>query len=266
MSRRLALLRLALLLAASAMVAGTSAADLPEISARGTLRVIAAEGEQPEMFAFDHPAQPGFEREMLEGFARLRRLKLEVVEVKTFADRIPALLRGEGDLIVGLVDTLERRKQIDFTAEILPVRHVVVSHKPRPPVTSVAEFRTLKAGTIRGTTWARETAAAGVPEEQVEAYADTEPLLKALEAGQIQAAAMTFNDYILAAKRHPGLEAGVALGEAAHAAWGVRKPDAKLRTELDTYIENLRSGPSWNRLVVLYFGERALSVLGRAAR
>src|SRR5512140_3016263 len=94
-------------------------ADLPEIQARGTLRVIASEGEQPEMFSFDAAAKPGLEREMLEGFARLKRLKLELVKVKAFSDRIPALLRGEGDVVTGLVDTPERRKQIAFSAEIL---------------------------------------------------------------------------------------------------------------------------------------------------
>ena len=111
-----------------------SALDLPEIQARGSLRVIAAESEQPEMFDFEgDPAKPGFEREMVEGFGRLKRLRIEVVAVKAFADRIPALLRGDGDVIVGLVDTAERRRQIAFTAEVLPVRSVVVTHKPASP-------------------------------------------------------------------------------------------------------------------------------------
>ena len=102
-----------LLLSAAVLIAlPASAVDLPEIQARGSLRVIAAEGEQPEMFDFDgDPAKPGLEREMLEGFARLKRLKLEVVPVKAFTDRIPALLRGDGDVIVGLVDTAERRSR-----------------------------------------------------------------------------------------------------------------------------------------------------------
>jgi len=167
-------------------------ADLPEIQARGALRVIAAEGEQPEMFDFEgDPAKPGLEREMVEGFAGLKRVKLEVVKVKAFADRIPALLRGEGDVVIGLVDTPERRRQIDFTTEVLPVRHVVVSSKPHPAVSSIESFRTKKVGTIKGTTWARETAAAGVPEPQVEYFADTDPMLDALTSGRIEAAVMT---------------------------------------------------------------------------
>jgi ABC-type amino acid transport substrate-binding protein len=240
------------------------AVDLPEIEARGVLRVIAAEGEQPEMFAFDEdPAKPGLEREMLEGFAGLKRLKLEVVPVKTFSDRIPALIRGDGDVVVGLVDTAERRRQIEFTAEVLPVRHVVVTHRPTPPVRSVEELRRKRVGIILGTTWARETSAAGVPESQTEVFPDTEPMLRALAAGRIEAVVMTISDCTLAASRHAGLEAGALVGEAARGAWGVRKQDPRLRAELDAYIGNLRSGPSWNRLVVVYFGEKALSVLGR---
>lgn len=252
-------------LSAAILIAPTaSALDLPEILARGSLRAIAAEGEQPEMFDFDgDPAKPGLEREMLEGFAALKRLKLEVVPVKAFADRIPALLRGDGDVIVGLVDTAERRKVIDFTAEVLPVRHLVVTQKPATPIKSVDELRKKKVGTIRGTTWAREALAAGVPESQVEYFADTEPMLSALAAGRVDAVVMTISDFTLALGRHPGLEAGTFLGEPGRGAWGLRKQDLKLKAELDAYIDNLRTGASWNRLVLKYFGENALTALGR---
>jgi ABC-type amino acid transport substrate-binding protein len=238
--------------------------DMKEIAARGSLRAIAAEGEQPEMFAFDSPARPGLERESLEGFARLKKLRFEVVKVAAFTDRIPALLRGEGDVVVGLVETPDRRKQIDFTSEVLPVRHVVVTAQPRKPPATIEEARRLTFGVIRGTSWARETAAAGVPESQMVAFPDTEPMLEALEAGRVDAVVMSVSDYTLAAKRHRRLEAGVAVGEAGRAAWGVRKGDVELKRELDAYLDNLRSGPSWNRLIVVYFGEKALSALGRA--
>jgi ABC-type amino acid transport substrate-binding protein len=247
------------------LAAAASAVDLPEIQARGSLRVIAAEGEQPEMFDFEgDPAKPGLEREMIEGFARLKRLELEVVRVKTFGERIPALLRGDGDVIVGLVDTPERRRQLAFTTEVLPVRHLVVSHKPAPPIQSVQEFRKKRVGIIEGTSWASATLAAGVPESQLQTFSDTDPLLQALAAGRIDAVVMAVSDFALAAGRYPGLEAGVSVGATTRAAWGVRKQDVQLRAEIDSYIELLRSGASWNRLILTYFGDKALIVLGRA--
>jgi hypothetical protein len=46
-------------------------------------------------------------------------------------------------------------------------------------------------------------------------------------------------------------------------AWAVRKQDGVLREELDAYLGNVRRGPSWSRLIIKYFGDQALSVLGR---
>jgi len=260
-------MRIVAALGLAVLLAVPGLADLKEIQERGSLRVIADESEQPEMFDFEgDPAKPGLEREMLEGFAHLKKLKLEVVRVKAFADRMPALLRGEGDVIVGLVDTPERRKQIDFTSEVLPVRHVVVTAKPRPVVSSAELLPSKRAGTIRGTTWARETAAAGVPESQTEYFADTDRMLDAVVAGRVEIAIMTLSDFVLAAKRRPVLEAGVAVGAPGSTAWGVRKQDPALRAELGSYIANLRSGPSWSRLLVVYFGERAVSMMARGSK
>jgi ABC-type amino acid transport substrate-binding protein len=97
----------------------------------------------------------------------------------------------------------------------------------------------------------------------VEYFSDTEPMLQALASGRVEAAVMTISDFTLAVGRHPGLEAGTFLGEASRAAWGLRKQDVELKAELDAYIDNLRSGASWNRLILTYFGEKALTVLGR---
>src|SRR5512144_344340 len=103
----------ALVLAVSAS-ASAAAADLPVLKTRGTLRVIAAAEEQPETFSFKAGSEPGFEGELIEAFARLQGLKVEAVAAKTHADRIPMLLAGEGDVIVAIFDTEERRKQVSF--------------------------------------------------------------------------------------------------------------------------------------------------------
>src|SRR4026207_649555 len=102
-----------------AFPASAFAADLPQIKSRGVLRVIAAADDAPETFSFAGGARPGFERELADGFAKLHGLRLEPVKVKLYSDRIPALVGGDGDLIVAIFDTEDRRKQGDFTAEVL---------------------------------------------------------------------------------------------------------------------------------------------------
>src|SRR5688500_9511765 len=76
------------LLAACATVllaAGTSA-DLKDVTERGTLRVLVASDEQPELFSFQATGEPGFERELVEGFARLTRVKPQIIQVASFDD------------------------------------------------------------------------------------------------------------------------------------------------------------------------------------
>lgn len=238
--------------------------DLPEIKARGSLRVIAGAGEQPEEFSFSPGPDPGFEREMIEGFAKLHHLQIEVLPGKDWDERIPALLRGEGDIIVGLTDTEERRKSISFTAETIPTRQVVVTHLPHPVVSSVEEFRKEQVGVVTSTSWAQAAVDAGVPAARIERFNKLEPLLDALKAGKIGATVLSVSDFTLAAKRHPGLQAGTFLGALGHQAWGIRKEDRELAKALDDYLDNLRRTSSWSRLVVKYFGEQALTVLGRA--
>ena len=239
-----------------------SAGDLPELKTKGVLKVIAQKDEAPEMFSFVATGAPGFEREMIEGFGRLHGLKVETHAVKTSDERIPALTRGEGDVIVGIVETEARKKVVDFTVEVIPARHVVVSRKPKV-LKTVEEFQAEKVGVVKGTSWAAAALEAGVPAAKTEFYPDRDVLLAALKAGKITATVMTVSDFTLAAKRDADLVGGVFVGPAASAGWAVRKDDEQLKAALNEYLENFRKGPSWSRLVVKYFGEQALAVLGR---
>jgi polar amino acid transport system substrate-binding protein len=242
---------------------GTSPADdLTEIKARGVLRVIAQKDEAPELFNL-REGEPGFEREVLEGFARLHDLKLEPVVSPTAADRIPTLVSGRGDVIIGIVDLPERRKQVSFTVEVLPVRHMVLTHKPRSKILTVEAFRAAKVGAVRNTSWARVAEEAGVKPEAIALFADRTEVFEALRQGRIEATVITLTDGIVAMKGRPGLEAGVMLGEPGSSAFAVRKSDAQLLAGLDQYLGNFRKSPSWDRLLVKYFGDQALEVLGR---
>jgi membrane-bound lytic murein transglycosylase MltF len=133
--------RCALVVLACAFCGAALARDLPEMKDRGSLRVLVAADEYPAWFSLVPGPDPGLERELIEGFARLHRLKLEVVAVARFEEVIPMLQRGEGDVIMGINDTVGRRKVIDFTHEVMPSRHVVVTRKPHPAVLTLQAFR-----------------------------------------------------------------------------------------------------------------------------
>jgi len=256
MRRALAALTTTLAFAASAF-----AADLPQIKSRGVLRVIAAADDAPETFSFAGGARPGFERELADGFAKLHGLRLEPVKVKLYSDRIPALVGGDGDLIVAIFDTEDRRKQVDFTVEVMPTHNVAVTLSSRPAVKTLAELKALKVGAIRGAKPAEEAAAAGVA--ALTLFDTQDEMKQALKRGSIDAMVLPISELVVVSRDSTGLLAGVTVGPRGKVAWAVRKQDVALRAALDEYLGNVRRGPSWSRLLVQYFGDQALQVLGR---
>lgn len=259
---RLRMRLLALLVVAVALPLG--AADLQDMQARGTLRALAVFPEDEIYFVAQKPgAPPGFDVEVLEGFAKLHRLKVELVPVSGWDALIPSLLKGKGDLIAGGFTATEgRRKQIAFSSEVFPTRTVVITRKPRAAVTSVDELKGEKVGTIKGTFMVEELAAAGVT--SIDDSIATGGIPEALAAGRISAAADGIEAALTAKARDPDLLLGIFLGKPSSLAYGVRKEDVALLHALDEYIGNLRKTPTWSRLVVKYFGEAAPEILRKA--
>jgi len=244
----------ALLLAASPL-----AADLAELKARGTLRVIVAAEEAAE--TFDPAGQArGFERELVDGFARLEGLKVEVVAAKGYPERIPLLLAGKGDLVVAIFDTPERRQQVAFTTEVMPTYNVAVTLPPRPAPKDLAELRKQRVGVLKGTAPLEDVAAAGVA--ALQKYDSSEAMLQGLLHGEVAALVMPVSELALAMKAQPTLQPGVQVGASGQVAWAVRREDAALRAALDRHLANVHRSAAWNRLLVKYFGEQAPLVLG----
>jgi len=252
----------ALLLAA--LPCAAAAADLPAIKSRGSLRVIVAADEAPETFALRPGSDLGFERELVDGFARLQDVTLEVVVAKGYADRIPMLQRDQADLIVAIFDTEERRALVDFTVEVMPTHNVAVTLAPRAAVGSIDELRRMAVGVVKGTKPAETALEVGIPGPALHAFATRDELVTALTRQQVAAAILPVSELVLASRRAPRLQAGVRVGASGRVAWAVRKSDRALREALDLYLTNVRRGPTWNRLIVKYFGDQALSVLGRS--
>jgi len=148
--RRLSNFAVVALLVTPAQYAAGS--DLAAIKARGTLRVLAVQMKQADEF-FQLQGRPGFDRELLEGFAKLHGLRLVPVAVSGWDELVPALVAGRGDVIAGRFTVTEERKhKIAFTRETFPTRNVVLTRAPTPPVKSLEELRTLRVGTIAGST------------------------------------------------------------------------------------------------------------------
>ena len=238
------------------------AADLADVKARGTLRVIVMPlSATDEFFPLPAGARPGFDRALLDGFVALHRIKLEVVAVEGWDNLIPALLQGRGDLIAGRFTVTDTRlKQIAFTSEVFPSRNVVLTRKPHAPVATVEALREEKVGTIKGSSMA-EAVRAVVPAPNVDDSFPPGGLPGALVAGKVSAVVLGVESAIAAQRQDPAMELGTFVGPPRSLAYGVRKQDAALLQALNEYIDNVRRTPTWSRLVVEYFGASAPDIL-----
>jgi ABC-type amino acid transport substrate-binding protein len=245
-------------------VGSVATPDFADAKSRGVIRVLAATDENPEWFAARAGERPGFEREVLEGFARLHKLRFEVVGVKRWDEAIPMLVQKKGVILAGVNDTEPRRKLIDFTEELLPARNVVVTRKPQRRVTLEADLKTRSVAVVPDTTWAEAVTRAGVASSQVVAVGDVPQALAALKAGRASAAVVDILDFLQNHRNDPDLELGATLGAALSSAWGVRKTDPELRRALDAYLVEFRRSAGWSRLLVKYFGNDAPAALGRS--
>lgn len=251
----------------AALAASTAAAtDFDQIRVHGTLRVLAVlDPKRPEFFSTRPGRPPGFDHEILRGFADLHRVKLSVVPVDSWDGLIPALLDGRGDVIAGrftVTDT--RRKSIDFTSQVFPYRMVVMTRKPHKVVTTLAELRREKVGTMKGTNMAEVIAKLDVPAGNVDDAIPTGGFVDALRSGRITAAVWGVESAIASQKDDAAIQLGMFVGEPGSLAFGVRKTDPALLAALNEYVENFRRSPSWSRLVVNYFGKDAPDILKKA--
>lgn len=249
------------------LAAGASAADMAEIQKRGSLRVLVVPVErEPEFFSTKPDLPPGFDHEVLQGFANLHRLVLAVVPVpEGWPAVIPSLAAGKGDVIAGHFTVTDgRQKLLAFTMEVMPTRNVVVTRKPHRVVDTIEQLRTEKVGTVRGSSMAEAIAAAGVPPQNVDFSMVRGALPDGLRDGRVTAVVVGVETAIVAQQRDEALQIGLFLGPAASLAYGVRKGDPDLLQALNEYIRNFRRTPSWNRLLVRYFGENAPEILKKA--
>ena len=170
-----------LVLAGLGLAGLAESADLADIKTRGALRVIIAADESPDTFALTGGVRPGFERDLMERFAQLHALRLEVVRAPGYAERIPMLLRGEGDVIAAIFDTPDRREKVAFTAEVIPTHNVAVTLPPQAAITRVEDLRAAKIGVIRGAKPGEAAAEAGVKPRDLVGYEKMDDLLRGLK-------------------------------------------------------------------------------------
>lgn len=243
-----------------------AAGDLAEIKQRGALRVLGVvDDKEPEFFSLKSQASPGFDVEILMGFAKAHKVELKVLPATGWAALVAALLEGKGDVIAGRFNaTPQRRRVIDFTSEVFPTRTVVVTRKPHVGVRTLEELKAERIGTIAGTGMYEALLAAEIPPNKIDNSLDSGQLSDTLRSGKISAAAWWLEGAMQAQRRDPDLSLGLVLGPPESLSYGVRREDQALLAALNDHLQVVRSSGTWNRLAIKYFGDATPAILKKA--
>ena len=142
-----------LLVVLTAGLAG--ATSLAEVKARGKLVMLSFPDMESPFIRVDVDRGlghfTGIDYDVMAGFAQSLGVPLEVLSIKpAFAELVPALLRGEGDVVGSSFSiTPERRAKVDFSEPYFGVRMVVVVPK-ESPIRSVADLAGKTGSAVRG--------------------------------------------------------------------------------------------------------------------
>jgi polar amino acid transport system substrate-binding protein len=256
-----ALLALGSLLAAP----GLAASSLAEVKARGKLIVL----------CFPHQESPfirvkvevglghydGIDYEIMEGFARSLAVALEIRPVKpSFDALLPALLRGDGDVIASEFSvTEERRKRVDFSFPYFTVHHLVVV-PAASAVRTPADLAGKRASTIVGSSNEEQTRAL---RPGAISYANfTRWSFDALTEGKADFTVQDEPSVWRLLELYPGLKVAFALPGAEYYSYAV-VPKSDLKPALDRYIEGLQRSGKLDEIIRRYLGKHAASAASR---
>ncbi len=227
--------------------------DLTRIRELGTLRILVHLGDTRHLARNDHAESPNISR--LERFAEQQGLEPRVVAVAEFADLIPALREGRGDVIASNMTVLpERKHRVNFTLPLDTTREYIVTRREEPlDARSDLAGRTLSVqpGTSFAIT-ARELQARH-PQLRVEnanPALDVESLLDRIAEGTIDLGIADGNYLDTLSQYRNDIRGAFPVSVERDIAWAVRISAINLLGELNRFIsaeKNRRPTPMQSR-------------------
>ncbi|WP_345552317.1 transporter substrate-binding domain-containing protein [Microbulbifer aestuariivivens] len=218
--------------------------DLADIRKRGTLRLLAPVGISEESLPRD--GLPGSTwRELAEKFARSRGLQPQWVYVQSFADLIPALREGRGDIIaINFTRTKQRAEQVAFTRPLQYVRELLVT---RTDAQRAESGQPVQVALRRGSAFAHALAGGSenaVATEQAGRFeiryldepADYDSLLGGVASGKYPATVVDSNLADALLPFYPELAVSETLNSKRAIAWAVRKQAPVLVQSLNEFL------------------------------
>jgi membrane-bound lytic murein transglycosylase MltF len=248
---------------------GTYRGDLEVMLKKGAVRVLTAYSKTD--FFVDKGESGGVTYEYMRAFETFlekrqgpRQPRPVIYFVPVSRDRlIPALLKGEGDLIAAnLTVTPERTQQVDFSEPYLEnVKEVVVTGPASPELATIEDLAGKEVWLRRSSSyWAsletlgRRFAAekrASLRPVEADEHLEDEDLLDMLNAGLIPLMVVDDHKAELWAKmlRKIKVREDIVVREGGRIAFAIRKRSPKLKAALDAFVAKNEKGTTFGNIV-----------------
>ena len=231
--------------------------ELDAIRARGELRVLTRNNAT---CYFEGPhGLAGFEYDLVKAFADHLGIKVRCVVTESFQEMIPALLRGEADLIAaGFTDTAERRQKVAFGPGYMEVHQQVVGRRGGPSLKEVPDLIGLPLWVNAGTAYeerlrklkARYPNLGWMP---VSGY-ETEEILEMVWRGIVPLTIADSNIVAVNRRYYPQLVIHFAIEEGQQLAWAVHPQHRHLLAAVDQWFLKPETSALLRRLKQRYYG------------
>jgi ABC-type amino acid transport substrate-binding protein len=218
---------------------------------------------QTDFFFYEKDGKPaGIEYDILDYFAKSQNRTLQVQWADSFADLFDLVQAGKADVAAGTITiTPERARRVAFSAGYFPVQVMLVA-RMNDGAKSLRELAGSKVGAFTKTT--AEDALKAVPEIQIVTDGTLEEMLKAIDKGELRAAAADSSAVIPVLESHPNLKVGLTLGDQGSFGFALPK-DSALKEALNQNILRLKESGIYFRIVTAHMGSRASEIV-RAAK
>ncbi len=216
--------------------------DLAQIKRHGRLRIIAPANVGGAYYLPRDGSPVETQLEAAEAFARSQGLKPELVPVARFADMIPRLLEGHGDIIAAnLTVTESRRERIGFSVPLTQVRQQVLVRQGLEDIDSIEDLRGRRVMVNASSSfWERLTALRDdYPDIELIARPpglSDEDELDRVARGDVDATVRDSNVADMYLGFRDDLRLAFELPGTDNIAWGLRPDARQLRTALNKFL------------------------------
>jgi ABC-type amino acid transport substrate-binding protein len=248
---------------ATALVAAGAAVPLRgstvrDVKVRGSLVVLSAPSPASPFMREVSPGEfVGLDYEIMTTFARSLEVTLQVRTLNSFDELIPALLRGDGDVIASwFTITEERSRRVDFSAPYFPVVTAVVTRQTSP-VRTPADLTGRVAATISGSS--HEERLHSLPGVAPHFVARADQVFEAVATGEADLALVDAGLALTTLSRYPSLRIAFSFDDVGWYGYAVT-PGSDLRGALDRHLDRLRRGGVYLSIVRRIFGQRGVEL------